>query len=156
VAIAVICVAILPARVMNYALNDARAYATTLYEPWANKPELANYFSENVDLQPGQAFRGAVSLDRFARPIMPLLWLHAIPTINEYSQLVTPEPFYFAYALLLPQRFSHCLRARDSSVRFVRANLMMAGMIFAGDIDTDSYSITGFSLPDADSPISPT
>jgi hypothetical protein len=39
--------------------------------------------------------------------------------------------------VILPQQFSHCLRARDARVRFVRANLMMAGMIFSGAIDTD-------------------
>jgi hypothetical protein len=39
--------------------------------------------------------------------------------------------------VVLPQQFSHCLRARDGSVRLVRANLMMTGMIFSGDVDTD-------------------
>jgi hypothetical protein len=39
--------------------------------------------------------------------------------------------------VVLPQQFSHCLRARDASVRLVRANLMMTGMIFSGEIDTD-------------------
>jgi len=39
--------------------------------------------------------------------------------------------------VILPQEFSHCLRARRGNVRFVRANLMMTGAIFSGDIDTD-------------------
>jgi hypothetical protein len=39
--------------------------------------------------------------------------------------------------VILPQQFSRCLRASDPRVRFVRANLMMAGMIFSGAIDTD-------------------
>jgi len=39
--------------------------------------------------------------------------------------------------VILPLQYSHCLRARDTRVRIVRANLMMAGMIFSGDIDTD-------------------
>jgi hypothetical protein len=39
--------------------------------------------------------------------------------------------------VVLPEQFSHCLRARDSRVRFVRANLLMAGMIFSGELDTD-------------------
>src|SRR5262249_17170659 len=38
---------------------------------------------------------------------------------------------------ILPQQLSHCLRARDPRVRFVRVDLMMAGMIFSGAIDTD-------------------
>jgi hypothetical protein len=296
VALTVICVAILPAKVVNYALNDARAYATTFYVPWANEPELTNFFSENVGLKLGQPFRGAINFLDTDMDTMVTLWSHAIATINEYSQLVTPEPFYFVYALLkkdmrgvrnhfgmywsdvsyspsywktlqvfgtryssqrrplapsydpglplttkphrpvwpdespgtwylyelphpnvgdyspteavtahtgpeimailaqpdfdfakqvvisapldtplapardmrlsiirgglhvsgmsggtslvvLPQQFSHCLRARDSRVRFVRANLMFAGMIFAGDIDTDILFDYGIFSP---------
>jgi hypothetical protein len=39
--------------------------------------------------------------------------------------------------VVLPQQFSHCLRAHDSRARLVRANLIMTGMIFSGTIDTD-------------------
>ena len=39
--------------------------------------------------------------------------------------------------LLLPQQFSHCLRANDDQVRLVRANLIMTGLIFSGKVDTD-------------------
>jgi hypothetical protein len=39
--------------------------------------------------------------------------------------------------VILPQQFSHCLRALDSRVRLLRVNLMTAGMIFSGEIDTD-------------------
>jgi hypothetical protein len=39
--------------------------------------------------------------------------------------------------LLLPQQFSHCLRAHDNRVRLVRANLIMTGLIFSGRVDTD-------------------
>jgi hypothetical protein len=39
------------------------------------------------------------------------------------------------WLVLLPQ--SHCLCARDKRIRFVRANLIMAGMVFSGDVDTD-------------------
>jgi len=50
--------------------------------------------------------------------------------------------------VILPQQFSHCLRARDSRVRFVRANLMMAGLIFSGDIDTDILFDYGIFSPE--------
>ncbi|MFL5030907.1 MAG: hypothetical protein ACJ8E1_13620, partial [Xanthobacteraceae bacterium] len=43
--------------------------------------------------------------------------------------------------------FSHCLRAHDSRVRFVRANLMMAGLVFSGDIDTDIVFDYGIFSP---------
>jgi hypothetical protein len=39
--------------------------------------------------------------------------------------------------LLLPQQFSHCLRAHDDRVRLVRADLIMTGLIFSGRVDTD-------------------
>jgi hypothetical protein len=49
--------------------------------------------------------------------------------------------------VILPQQFSHCLRAHDSRVRFVRANLMMAGLIFSGDMDTDILFDYGIFSP---------
>jgi hypothetical protein len=39
--------------------------------------------------------------------------------------------------VILPQQFSKCLSARDPGVRLVRADLLMTGVIFSGDIDTD-------------------
>jgi hypothetical protein len=39
--------------------------------------------------------------------------------------------------VLLPQQFSHCLRAHTAGVTLVRANLIMTGIIFSGGIDTD-------------------
>jgi len=38
--------------------------------------------------------------------------------------------------VVLPQQFSHCLRARDPRVRLVRANLALTGMVFSGNVDT--------------------
>jgi hypothetical protein len=49
--------------------------------------------------------------------------------------------------VVLPQQFSHCLRARDASVRLVRANLMMTGMIFSGETDTDIIFDYGLFTP---------
>jgi hypothetical protein len=39
--------------------------------------------------------------------------------------------------VVLPQQFSHCLRAHDTRVRLVRANLFMTALIFSGNVDTD-------------------
>ena len=39
--------------------------------------------------------------------------------------------------IILPQQFSHCLKASDSNVRIVRANLAWAGVIFSRAIDAD-------------------
>src|SRR6202011_1197532 len=49
--------------------------------------------------------------------------------------------------VVLPQQFSHCLRARDDRVRLVRADLLMAGVIFSVDIDTDILFDYGIFRP---------
>jgi hypothetical protein len=49
--------------------------------------------------------------------------------------------------VVLPQQFSHCLRVRDGRVRLVRANLMMTGVIFSGDVDTDIVFDYGIFTP---------
>jgi hypothetical protein len=49
--------------------------------------------------------------------------------------------------VVLPQQFSHCLRARDDRVRLVRANLMLTGMIFSRDVDTDIVFDYGIFTP---------
>jgi hypothetical protein len=49
--------------------------------------------------------------------------------------------------VVLPQQFSHCLRAHDSRVRLVRVNLMLTGVIFSGDVDTDILFDYGIFTP---------
>jgi hypothetical protein len=49
--------------------------------------------------------------------------------------------------VVLPQQFSHCLRARDGNVRLVRANLIMTGVIFSDDVDTDIVLDYGIFTP---------
>jgi hypothetical protein len=49
--------------------------------------------------------------------------------------------------VVLPQQFSNCLHARDNRVRLVRANLMMTGVIFSGDLDSDILFNYGIFTP---------
>jgi hypothetical protein len=49
--------------------------------------------------------------------------------------------------VVLPQQFSNCLRALNNRVSLVRANLMMTGMIFSGDLDTDILFDYGILTP---------
>ena len=49
--------------------------------------------------------------------------------------------------VILPQQFTNCLKASDSRVRIVRANLMWSGVIFSGDIDTDIWFGYGMFSP---------
>jgi len=39
--------------------------------------------------------------------------------------------------IILPQQFSHCMKASDSNVRIVRADLLWMGVIFSGNVNTD-------------------
>lgn len=50
--------------------------------------------------------------------------------------------------VVLPQQFSNCLRPQDPKVRLVRANLMMTGLVFSGDLDTDILFDYGVVTPD--------
>jgi hypothetical protein len=52
-----------------------------------------------------------------------------------------------ASLVVLPQEFSHCLRARDNRVRLVRADLVLTGVIFSGDVDTDIVFEYGILSP---------
>jgi hypothetical protein len=49
--------------------------------------------------------------------------------------------------VILPQQFTNCLKASDSRVRIVRANLMWTGVVFSGDIDTDIWFAYGMFSP---------
>src|SRR5262249_25965594 len=48
--------------------------------------------------------------------------------------------------IILPLQFSHCMKASDSSVRIVRANLLWTGVVFSGAVDADiSFAYGVFS-----------
>src|SRR5260221_10279099 len=49
--------------------------------------------------------------------------------------------------VILPQQFTNCLKASDSRVRIVRANLMWTGVVFSGDLDTDVWFGYGMFSP---------
>jgi hypothetical protein len=74
----------------------ARNYST----PWANEPELVDYLVHSTRLSVGQTYRGS-SLE-LTGDIVSLanLWRRGVPTLSEYSQLVTPQAFYLQAGLL--------------------------------------------------------
>jgi hypothetical protein len=98
--LAILCVVVLPGKVIHYALTDAQPKANIFYEAWANEPELIQFLSENIGLATDQPFRGAINLLSPIGFTMATLWARGVPTINEYSQLITPDAFYFVHALL--------------------------------------------------------
>ena len=68
--------------------------------PFPNEPELVGYFEKAIGLHVGGDFRGSVTfVVPFDGATMSNLWIHGIPTVNEYSQLLTPQATYFSAAL---------------------------------------------------------
>jgi hypothetical protein len=295
-ALAVAALAVLPVRTVNLVreVASAQGIAAGRTSPWPNEPELFDVVSD-ISLSSGGPFRGSLDFPALipeASNTVAAMWKQGVPTANEYSQLVTPESFYFIhvftfldlpYALnrfdlqccrempafwamlqmlgiryyvtpgplpehvnlgfssttaphrppraepgtwhiyelphpnlgdysptetaiagsaaeiatiltkpgfdptrhvvvpaplagplvparnmklsvirggwhlsghsdgtslvVLPQQFSHCLRARAGNIRFIRANLMMAAAVFSGDIDTDIVFDYGIFSP---------
>jgi hypothetical protein len=103
IALQFVAAAVIPAGVVNFALNRSQTYAQMYHERWPNEPALRRFFTDNIRQSAGQPFRGSVM---FWQPDYPALltmtdgWARAIPTANEYSQLVTPQALYFIHVLL--------------------------------------------------------
>src|SRR5262249_5660580 len=69
--------------------------------PFPKEPELVHYFEEAIDLHVGGEFRGSVTFEAgYEGETTYNLWMHDVPTGNEYSQLVTPQALYLNPALL--------------------------------------------------------
>jgi hypothetical protein len=103
IAIALMFVAVIPALVTDYALRDSRAKAEIYYQPWPNEPELMKFLSENVSSRIDEPLRGSIAffdINDDTRPTIAQVWAHGMHTIDEYSQLVTPQAVYFLYAVL--------------------------------------------------------
>jgi hypothetical protein len=93
--------AIVPALAANHAINGPNPFAgSPNIGAWANEPELEMFFADNIGRAVGQPFRGAIvfsgSREDFTRANLSA---NGIPTINEYSQLVTPQALYFLHAV---------------------------------------------------------
>ena len=68
--------------------------------PFPNEPELVRYFQNAISLHVGSEFRGSVTfVVPFDGTTMSNVWIHGVPTINEYSQLITPQMLYLKAAL---------------------------------------------------------
>ena len=143
--------AIIPAKVVRYAMKGARGHAETFYLPWPDEPELVRFLVDNVGLKVGGRFRGSINfltVDEFTGSTMAHLWSQAVPTANEYSQLVTPQALYFLHVLL----------KKD-----VRANLNQFAFFWAHGTYSEAYwkalqmfgvrySVERWRLPDEANP----
>jgi len=102
-AIALVLVIIIPAAGVNYAINDSAPRAEIYYQPWPHEPELMQFFAQSVSSDVDQPLRGSIvfwDVNDITHFTMANTWSHGIHTVDEYSQLVTPQAVYFLYAFL--------------------------------------------------------
>lgn len=97
-------IAIIPGMLVHFSLTDAAPFRRTWYEPWPNEPEVTKLFSDNISQGIGEPFRGSIMLWApdylYPKNLTTVnLWARGIPTVNEYSPLVTPQVLYFAHKL---------------------------------------------------------
>jgi hypothetical protein len=91
-------VALVPTVATIYVVR-ASAAAPNFDVPFPNEPELAHYLETAIGIRVGGEFRGSVMM--YMAPSEATIynaWIRAIPTINEYSQLITPQAMYFSSA----------------------------------------------------------
>jgi hypothetical protein len=106
--VAVITASVVPIVAIAKAPREVAKY---WYEPWPDEPELRTFLKDNIGLRSDPRFRGSaffytLEYDEFLT--LDSLWVDAVPTANEYSQLVTPQAIYFIHRLF-KRRLSHDL-----------------------------------------------
>src|SRR5262245_29525401 len=96
-----VAVLLVPLGGMAYSFERAKIVLARYYStPWANEPELVDYLVHSTRLSIGQTYRGS-SLELTGDIVsVANLWRRGVPTLDEYSQLVTPQAFYLQAALL--------------------------------------------------------
>jgi hypothetical protein len=105
-----VLVGVLPASTAYFATHGAQPFANLYSYPLPHEPELVDFFVDNTGLAVGKPFRG--SSDFWTPGIESQmseisLWLRGVPTINEYSQLVSPQALYFVYRVFNEDVLSH-------------------------------------------------
>jgi hypothetical protein len=92
---------LVPLGAMAYSFERAKIVLARYYStPWANEPELVDYLVHSTRLSVGQTYRGS-SLELTGDIVsVANLWRRGVPTLDEYSQLVTPQTFYLQTVLL--------------------------------------------------------
>jgi len=95
-----VAVALVPLGGTLFAIERAKVVLARYYStPWANEPELAQHLLQSTGLAVGRTYRGSSLFLVFDVVSMANLWKRGVPTINEYSQLVTPQASYLLVAL---------------------------------------------------------
>jgi hypothetical protein len=99
--VGLVAVAVVPIGSALFARERAKIVLAQYYtSPWPNEPELAAYLLQSTGLSTGRAYRGSSLFLPDDTVSVANLWKRGVPTINEYSQLVTPQQSYIEGALI--------------------------------------------------------
>jgi hypothetical protein len=99
--VGLVAVMLVPLAGMAYSFERAKIVLARYYStPWVNEPELVDYLVHSTGLSVGQTYRGSSLLLIADTVSLANLWKRGVPTLDEYSQLVTPQAFYLQLALL--------------------------------------------------------
>jgi hypothetical protein len=99
--IAVAAASFIPAVLMTKSFKY-RKWPNFWYEAWPDEPELRNFLGNSIGLRADPRFRGSALFYTFQYDellTLDSLWVDAVPTANEYSQLTTPQAIYFVHHL---------------------------------------------------------
>jgi hypothetical protein len=95
-----LAVALVPLGGMAYSFERGKIVLAHYYStPWPNEPELAEYLLQSTGISVGRTYRGSSLFLPGDYVSTSNLWKRGVPTINEYSQVVTPQAFYLQLAL---------------------------------------------------------
>jgi hypothetical protein len=99
---AVATASVIPVIAIDKAFRHAQEWSNYSYEPWPDEPELRKFLGNTIGLRTDPRFRGSAFFYTFGYDeflTLNALWVDAVPTANEYSQLVTPQAIYFVHEL---------------------------------------------------------
>jgi hypothetical protein len=146
-------VGVLPVSTVNFATHGAQPFANLYSYPLPHEPELVDFFVHNTGLAVGKPFRGSSdfwTLGIESQMSEISLWLRGVPTVNEYSQLATPQALYFVYRVFNQDVLSqlnafHPFFKHGHSAQYWRGLQLFGVRYVAGLAPLTEYA-EGFSL----------
>jgi hypothetical protein len=100
--VSVALASVIPVIAIDKAFQHAQEWSKYSYQPWPDEPELRKFLGDTIGLRTDPRFRGSAFFYTFQYDeflTLDSLWVDAVPTANEYSQLVTPQAIYFVHQL---------------------------------------------------------
>jgi hypothetical protein len=100
--VSVALASVIPVIAIDKAFQHVQEWSKYAYQPWPDEPELRKFLGDTIGLRTDPRFRGSAFFYTFQYDeflTLDSLWVDAVPTANEYSQLVTPQAIYFVHQL---------------------------------------------------------